>query len=84
VLSLIKSLVKSLELFLSLKNKKFYYDLHKEHRKTEAELINEIEKLRSTGHSNDADRADILRRQLDYENKQFEHLSAFYSKTEEE
>ena len=27
--SLIKSVLKSLELFLSLKNKKFYYDLHK-------------------------------------------------------
>ena len=28
--SLIKSVLKSLELFLSLKNKKFYYDLHKD------------------------------------------------------
>jgi len=84
VVSLIKSLIKSLELFLTLKNKKFYYDLHREHRNTEAQLINEIEKLRSTGNSNDADRADILRRQLDYETRQFEHLSAFYAKTEEE
>tara|TARA_R100000664_G_scaffold23029_1_gene32576 strand:+ start:576 stop:872 length:297 start_codon:yes stop_codon:yes gene_type:complete len=84
VLSLIKSLIKSLELFLTLKNKKFYYDLHREHRNTEAQLINEIEKLRSTGLSSDADRADILRRRLDYETRQFEHLSAFYAKTEEE
>ena len=84
VLSLIKSLIKSLELFLTLKNKKFYYDLHREHRNTEAQLINEIEKLRSTGHSNDADRADILRRQLDYQTRQFEHLSAFYAEIEEE
>ena len=84
VLSLIKSLIKSLELFLTLKNKKFYYDLHREHRNTEAQLINEIEKLRSTGHSNDADRADILRRQLNYQTRQFEHLSAFYAEIEEE
>ena len=84
VLSLIKSLIKSLELFLTLKNKKFYYDLHREHRNTEDKLINEIEKLRSTGLSSDADRADILRKRLDYETRQFEHLSAFYAKTEEE
>ena len=84
VVSLIKSLIKSLELFLTLKNKKFYYDLHREHRNTEDKLINEIEKLRSTGLSSDADRADILRKRLDYETRQFEHLSAFYAKTEEE
>ena len=84
MLKAIKSLIKSVELFLTLKNKRFYYDLHREHRNTQAQLINEIEKLRSTGHSNDADRADILRRQLDYETRQFEHLSAFYSKVEEE
>lgn len=82
-MSLIKSVLKSLELYLTLKNKKFYYDLHKEHKKTEAELINEIEKLRSTGSSNDADRADILRRQLENEYQEFKHLSAFYSKAGE-
>ena len=81
---LLKSLIKSVELFLTLKNKKFYYDLHKEHRKTEDELIKEIEKLRDTGDSNDASRADLLRKRLRMENEQFEHLSAFYSKIEEE
>tara|TARA_R100001460_G_scaffold104207_1_gene149769 strand:+ start:695 stop:946 length:252 start_codon:yes stop_codon:yes gene_type:complete len=78
-MSLIKSVLKSLELYLTLKNKKFYYDLHRQHKKTEAELINEIEKLRSTGSSNDADRADILRRQLENEYQEFKHLSTFYS-----
>ncbi len=84
MLKAIKSLIKSVELFLTLKNKKFYYDLHKEHRKTEDELIKEIEKLRDTGDSNDASRADLLRKRLRMENEQFEHLSAFYSKIEEE
>ena len=82
-MSLIKSVLKSLELYLTLKNKKFYYDLHRQHKKTEAELITEIEKLRSTGSSNDADRADILRRQLEYEYQEFEHLSTFYSQAGE-
>ena len=84
MLKAIKSLIKSVELFLTLKNKRFYYDLHKEHRRTEDELIEEIEKLRSTGDSNDAARADLLRKRLRIENEQFEHLSAFYSKVEEE
>ena len=83
MLSIIKSVLKSLELFLNIKNNKFYYDIHREHNEREDKLINEIEKLRSTGHSNDADRADILRRQLDYQTRQFEHLSAFYAKIEE-
>ena len=83
MLSIIKSILKSLELFLKIKNNKFYYDLHKEHKQTENKLINEIEKLRETGSNDDADRADLLRQQLTAERKQFKHLSAFYSKTEE-
>ena len=81
MLSIIKSILKSLELFLNIKNNKFYYDLHKEHQQTEEKLINEIEKLRQTGTNDDADRADLLRQQLADERKQFKHLSAFYSKT---
>jgi|TARA_Y100000004_G_C8819014_1_gene371057 hypothetical protein len=84
MLALIKSVLKSLELFLSLKNKKFYYDLHKEHNDREHELTKTIEKLRDTGDSNDADRADLLREQLYTERKRFKHLSAFYTKTKEE
>jgi hypothetical protein len=79
--SIIKSILKSLELFLNIKNNKFYYDLHKEHQQTEVKLINEIEKLRQNGTSDDADRADLLRQQLADERKQFKHLSTFYSKT---
>lgn len=81
--AIIKSILKSLELFLNIKNNKFYYDLHKEHQKTEERLINEIEKLRQTGTNDDADRADLLRQQLATEREQFKHLSAFYSKTGE-
>ena len=83
MLFIIKSVLKSLELFLNIKNNKFYYDLQKEHNDREDKLINEIEKLRQTGTSWDADRADILRQRLNSERKQFKHLSAFYSKTDE-
>ena len=83
MLSTIKSGLKSLELFLNIKNNKFYYDLHKEHRKIEEKLIHEIEKLRQTGNSDDADRADLLRQRLTDERSRFKHLSAFYSKTGE-
>ena len=83
MLSLVKSILKSLELFLNIKNNKFYYDLHKEYQQTEEKLINEIEKLRQTGTNGDADRADLLRQRLYTERKQFKHLSTFYSKTGE-
>ena len=81
--SLIKSLIKSLELFLNLKNKRFYYDLYREQRYREDEILQEIEKLRDSGVSNDSDRADLLRKRLTTEREQFEHISAFYSKTQE-
>ena len=82
--STIKSIIKAIELYLQLKNKKFYYDLHKEQNDREYELTKAIEKLRDTGNSNDADRADLLREQLYTERKRFKHLSAFYTKTKEE
>ena len=81
--SLIKSLIKSLELFLNLKNKRFYYDLYREQRYREDEILQEIEKLRDSGVSNDSDRADLLRKRLTTEREQFEYISAFYSKTQE-
>jgi hypothetical protein len=83
MLASIKSILKSLELFLTLKNKQFYYDLQEKHKELEYEIIEEIEDLRQRGGSNDADRADILRERLICERSRFKHLSAFYSKTAE-
>ena len=79
--ALIKSVLKSLELYLTLKNKKFYYDLHKEQKDREFAITEAMEAFRETGDSNDADRADLLRERLNAERKRFEHLSAFYTKT---
>ena len=84
MLTLIKSVLKSLELWLSLKNKKFYYDLYTEHNERQDEIIYQIEELRQSGDSGGADYADILRKRLNFERKQFEHISAFYAKTHEE
>ena len=79
---LIKSVLKSIELYLTLKNKRFYYDLQKEFKDREQTLVQEIEKLRVHGDSHSADRADLLRDYLTAERREFEHLSAFYSKIE--
>ena len=82
--ALIKSIFKSLQLFLTLKNKKFYYDLHRDFRDMEDAITQRIEGLRETGTSADADRADLLRKRLRSERERFEHLSAFYTKTDKE
>jgi hypothetical protein len=82
-MSILASLIKSLELFLSLKNKLFYYDIREKSKKRQNEIIEEIEKLRSRGDSNSADRADLLRSELSREKSELEHLSTFYSKASE-
>ena len=76
--SLIKSVLKSIELFLSLKNKLFYLELRNNHEKKREKIIQELEDIRSDG--GDADRADLLRDNLVRGDKTFEHLSAFYFK----
>lgn len=78
IFGLIKSVLKSLELYLAFKNKAFYRDLIDDHREREKGLINEIEKYRSSGNSNDALRADLLRDQLLAEREQFESLATTY------
>tara|TARA_R110002020_G_scaffold328434_1_gene544403 strand:+ start:2146 stop:2412 length:267 start_codon:yes stop_codon:yes gene_type:complete len=75
--SLIKSVLKSIELFLSLKNKLFYLELRNNHEKERKRIIQEIEDIRANG--GDADRADLLRNELIREDASFKYLSAFYS-----
>ena len=83
-MSLSSSVLKSLELFLQLKNNSFYYKIREKSRKRQKDIINEIEKLRSIGDSNSSDRADILRDELKVEREELEHLSAFYAKAKGE
>ena len=77
MLSLIKSVLKSVELYLSLKNKLFYVELRRDHEKERKRIIQEIEDIRSS--DGDADRADLLRDELVREDNSFKHLSALYS-----
>jgi hypothetical protein len=80
--SSIKSIIKSIELYLQLKNKKFYYDLYRDFNDKEDAITQRIEKLRDSGDSSDADRADLLRERLRAERERFKHLSAFYTKAD--
>jgi hypothetical protein len=73
------SLIKSLELFLSLKNKSFIYEIREKSRLRQKQIIESIERLRAVGDSNSSDRADILRQELDAERREFEYLSTLYS-----
>lgn len=81
MLTLIKSVLKSIELFLSLKNKLFYIELRNNHEKERKRIIQEIEDLRSNG--SDPDRADLLRDELIREDGSFKYLSAFYAESRE-
>lgn len=84
ILTLLSSLVKSLQLYLALKNKMFYYEIRSKSISHQKDLIEKIEKLRQNGDSNSSDRADILRSELTSERRELEHLSAFYTKTQRE
>jgi hypothetical protein len=76
-MGIITSLVKSVELFLTLKNKLAYYEIKEKSRIRQKQIIEDIEKLRDAGDSNSADRADILRKELSSERQSIKHLPAF-------
>lgn len=74
------TVLKCLELYLSLKNKLFYYEIIQKSNEKQKDLISQIEKLRAKGDSNSSDLADSLRGELARERQEIEHLSTFYSK----
>ena len=81
-MSLIKTLAKSLQLYLELRNRLAFFQIKTQHRQIKNELINEIEELRAAGDSNSSDRADLLRRRLRSENDDFEHISTVFIKAQ--
>lgn len=81
-MSLLKSLLKSIELYLLLRNKLAFFEIKQKHTKTKNELIEEIERLRAIGDNDSNDRADFLRGQLAAENNDFKHISAVFLKAE--
>ena len=82
MMSLIKTLAKSLQLYLELRNRLAFFEIKNQHRNIKNELINEIEELRAAGDSNSSDRADLLRKRLKSENDDFEHISAVFLKAQ--
>tara|TARA_B100001093_G_scaffold135533_1_gene128007 strand:- start:8556 stop:8825 length:270 start_codon:yes stop_codon:yes gene_type:complete len=82
MVSLIKSVLKSVELYLKLRNKLAFSEITEKHNKRKYELIEEIENLRDIGDNESSDRADFLRGQLLTENKQFKHISAVFLESE--
>ena len=81
-MSLIKSVLKSIELYLMLRNKLAFFEIKQNHNKIKNELIEEIEELRAIGDNESNDRADFLRGQLRSENEPFKHISAVFLKAE--
>jgi len=77
-MSLVKSILKSIELYLALRNKLAFFEITEKHNKKKNELIEEIEKLRAIGDNESSDRADFLRGQLRAENNQFKHISTVF------
>jgi hypothetical protein len=79
IIGLIKNALSALTAFLELKNRAFYYDMIQKSRINQEQIINEIEKLRSSKTNDSNDRADILRDRLIQERAYIQHLSTFYS-----
>lgn len=80
---ILTSVLKSLQLFLELKNKLFYYEIRTKSINRQKEIISEIESLRNKGDSNSSDYADLLRSELRKEREEIKHLSTILAKTRE-
>jgi hypothetical protein len=79
VVALIKALCGVLIEYLKLRNKAFYYDIRVKSRQEQQEIINEIEKLRTSKLSSDHVRADLLRLDLQREREFIKHISTTYT-----
>ena len=80
---ILTSVLKSLQLFLELKNKLFYYEIRTKSINRQKEIISEIESLRNKGDSNSSDYADLLRSELRKEREEIKHLSTILAKVRE-
>lgn len=82
LLSIIKEVLSALTAYLQLKNKTILYNITRLSRAKQTELINEIEKLRTTGTNDSSDRADLMRNELLDERRFLNDISTFYTKAE--
>jgi len=81
-MSLITSLIKTLSVYLELKNKSFYYDILEKSRNRQTQIAHAIEQLRAQGTNDSNDIADAMFLQLTAEQKYCKHLSTTYSPIE--
>jgi len=79
IIGLIKNALLALTAYLELKNKAFFYDICEKSRTKQKDIVDEIEKLRSSKSSSDHDHADILLADLQAERAYANTLSASYS-----
>lgn len=77
----IKSFLDALTAYLQLKSKSFYYDMMTKTREKQKDYAEEIEKLRAARNPVDNDRANVLRMQLQQEQKWAADLATFYTST---
>jgi len=82
LMSLITSLIKTLSVYLELKNKSFYYDILEKSRNRQTQIAHAIEQLRAQGTNDSNDIADAMFLQLTAEQKYCKHLSTTYSPIE--
>ena len=81
MISLLKAFLEAVTQYLQLRNRTFYYDIQEKSKSKQQQYANEIEQLRKSGTSGDADRADLVRNQLIEERRYAQHLSTVYAST---
>lgn len=79
VVALLKAFFQALTEYFKLRSKAFYYDIIVKSRQEQKEIVNEIEKLRTSKLSSDHVRADLLRLDLQREREFIEHISTTYT-----
>lgn len=79
LLGIVKSLLEALCVYLQLRNKSFYHNLHRESQQKQKDIINEIESLRNKRSAGATERADLLQSDLIAEKQYLEHISTFYN-----
>ncbi len=79
VVALLKAFFLALTEYFKLRSKAFYYDIIVKSRQEQKEIVNEIEKLRTSKLSSDHVRADLLRLDLQREREFIKHISTTYT-----
>lgn len=80
-MGLIKTILTTLNAYLQLRTKAFYYEINEKSRNKQQDIINEIESLRDERTNAATERADLLQQQLIDEKHYIKHISTIYNNT---